>query len=349
MIRRLGAVLVMAIVFGTLTSCGRSDTQITAEFRDAAGLFVGNDVGVLGVGVGHVTRIDPVGTKVRVTMTVDSDVKIPADAGAVIVSRSVATDRYVELTPVYDHGPTMKSGTDIDMAKTRNPIEFDELLKSVNTLSSAVAGPDGKASAFKDVLSVGADVLQGNGDRIARTVSDLTKALDAVNGGSGDVASVLGNLDTLTKTLADNDKIVRSFSDNVTSATTMLDEDHQLMEKSFNALSAMLVKVADFVRKHRTQIGGQLDNLTSVSRTLLKDQDDLAELLETMPLMMQNVEKSVDSDGRLTFKVRPADLLPGPVAVQALCNELPVDLCSGLDLTNLSLFKILDLLAGVSK
>lgn len=350
MMRRLTVLLAIVLLGSGLSACGgRGGTHVTAEFRDSAGLFVGNDVGVLGVKVGKVVKIDPAGPLVKVTLDIDPDIKIPADAGAVIVSRSVATDRYVELTPVYDSGPTMRAGTIIPLTHTRNPVEFDDLLHSINELTDSVAGPDGKSSALGDVLSVGAQVLDGNGKRIAQTVTDLAGALESVNGGSGDAEDIIKNLDTLTHALATNDKTVRDFSDNVADATQMLDDEHVSMQQTFDALSAMLKKVAAFAREHRAEIGSQLDEITSLSRKLLTHQQQLGETLETIPLMMQNVERSVGSDDRLTMKIRPGDLLPGATAAQALCNEFPAGVCDQVDFKSIPLFGILNLLAGVEK
>ncbi|MEO6472065.1 MAG: MCE family protein [Aeromicrobium sp.] len=348
--KRLASLLALVVLCAGLSSCGGGNgVTVTAQFRDSAGLFVGNDVGVLGVHVGKVTRIDPQGPLVVVTLHIDPGVKIPAGAGAAIVSRSVATDRYVELTPVYDGGATMKGGTTIALAKTRNPVEFDQLLGSIDELTSSVAGPKRESSAFSDVISVLAATLKGNGSRIGQTVTDLNAALEAVDGGSGDAAAILTNLDTLTTALATNDKTVRAFSDNVTSATKMLNDEHVLLGQTFDALAAMLQKVAAFAHDHRTEIGGQLDNITSISRTLLKHQGELKETIETMPLLLQNVQRAVDSDGRLTFKVRPGDLVPGEVAAQALCNELRAGLCDAVDFKTIPLFGILKLLAGEQK
>ena len=350
MIKRLASLLALVLLVSGLSSCGTGGGMtVTAQFRDAAGLFVGNDVGVLGVKVGTVKKIDPAGKIVNVTLQIDSGVRIPSNAGAVIVSRSVATDRYVELTPVYDSGAAMAPGTTIAIAKTRTPIEFDQLLGSIDELTSTVAGPDPKSSAFSDVITVLAGTLRGNGPRIAQTVKDLNSALEAVDGGSGDAAEILGNLDTLTKALATNDKAVRDFSDNVTDATTMLNDEHVLLGQTFDALAAMLKKVAAFSKEHRAEIGSQIDDITSISKTLLKHQGEFAETLETMPLLLQNVQKAVDSDGRLTFKVRPGDLIPGKVAAGEMCDELPSGLCDQLDLQNSSLFDILNLLTGVKK
>lgn len=350
MMRRLVVALVLGLVATTLAACsGGGGTTVTAQFRDAAGLFVGNDVGVLGVRVGEVTRIEPAGRRVDVTLSIDPGVKVPADAGAVIVSRSVATDRYVELTPVYDRGPVLRSGTTIELDRTRNPVEFDDLLASVDELAGAVAGPEGSPSSLSDLVSVVADVLDGNGARIGATIDDLGTALGALDDGGGDVAAVLQDLDALTTTLAANDRTVRTFADRVTEATDLLDDDKVLIGQTFDALAETLREVATFVRRHRAEIGSQIDDISAVSRSLLDHQDQLTALAETFPLLMQNVERAVDDDGRLTMRLRPADLVPGALAAQALCDELPAGLCDGVDLADIGLLQLLDFVKGVSR
>ncbi len=348
-IKRLASLLALVLVASLLSSCGGGGMTVTAQFRDSAGLFVGNDVGVLGVKVGTVTKIDPHGSLVDVTLRLDNGVKIPASAGAVIVSRSVATDRYVELTPVYTNGPRMAAGTTIALDRTRNPVEFDDVLSTVDDLTSTIAGPDKDHSALGEVISALAQSLDGNGTRIAETTKNLDSALGAINGGSGDIAAVLGNLDSLTTTLADNDKTVRDFSDNVSQAVTMFNDEHELLGKTFDALALMLKQVAAFSKDHRVQMGDQLDNITTLTRSLLTHQSQFSETLDTLPLLTQNIQKAVDKEGRLTFRVRPGDLIPGADSAGELCDELPAGLCDQLDLQHSSFFDILNLLTGVKK
>lgn len=85
-------------------------TQVTAQFQDAVGLYVGNGVSVLGMDVGKVTGITPRGGYVEVKLSIDADIDVPADVEAVTVSNSVLTDRHVELTPAYTGGPKLRSG-----------------------------------------------------------------------------------------------------------------------------------------------------------------------------------------------------------------------------------------------
>src|SRR5215469_7484547 len=60
--------------------------QITAYFRETIGVYPGSSVRVLGVAVGKVGAVRPEGTQVKVTMTLDGNVPIPASAKAVVVS-----------------------------------------------------------------------------------------------------------------------------------------------------------------------------------------------------------------------------------------------------------------------
>ena len=347
--RRLAGVMVAALtVLGLLGGCGgSSETTVTARFNDAAGLFTGNDVGVLGVRVGEVAKITPRGDRVDVTLRIDSGVKIPADAGAVVVSRSVATDRYVELTPVYDSGPVMRSGTVLDESRTRSPVEFDELLESLRRISDDLSGEGDDAKPVNDLLEVGAKTLDGNGKTIARGLRDLATTLDAVNGMSGDVEGELENLDTLTAALADNDALVRNFTRQVADATEMLDEEHDSMEQTFDALAAMVRAVTKFSRDHRADIRAQVEDMQSIVGTMVDERQGLERLLQTIPLMMQNVNLAIDENDRINFRTRPADLLPGTGAFKVLCSHLPPGTCDGLEAGAATLLDVLARLAGV--
>ncbi|MCW2749239.1 MAG: hypothetical protein JWR83_349 [Aeromicrobium sp.] len=338
----------LALLAGMLSGCGGGGgTTVTAQFRDAAGLFEGNDVGVLGVRVGSVTKVTPIGDHVNVTLHVDPGVKIPANAGAVVVSRSVATDRYVELTPVYDSGPVLRTGTVLPMAKTRTPVEFDDLLSSLKDISSTVAGPKGDAAPLNELLAIGAKTLDGKGAELGTTLHNLATALTAADDGSGDLTATFDNLDKLTAALADNDALVREFSSQVTGATSMLDDQHTSIEATFDALAAMVTAVADFAHSHRQQISDQLDSIASLSSAILDHTKDLEGLVSTLPLMMQNVQGAIDSDNHLVFRTRPADLLPGKTAAGLICASLPSAACADVDLDKIPLFALLNALAGV--
>ena len=106
--------------------------EVTAYFDNVAGLYETNDVSVLGMPVGQVTSVEPQGDRVKVTMTIDSDIPVPADATAAIVNTSIVTTRHVELSPVYQEGPKLENGSVIQ--ETKAPVSIGELFDAIDGL-----------------------------------------------------------------------------------------------------------------------------------------------------------------------------------------------------------------------
>ncbi len=340
--------LAVAVLLPLLAGCMVLDggqTRLTVQFTDATGLFRGNDVGIRGVPIGEVESVTPAGNHVDVEIVVDGDVKLPQDVGAVIVSRSVATDRYVELTPAYTSGPVLQSGAVIAMDRTRTPVEFEELLSSLEDVSVAFSSTDGSDGPLHDLLAATAANVEGQGATIASGMTDLATVLTSLAGATPALEQNLVNLDTLTQTLASNDALVRDFVGQVTAATTMLDGQTAQIQATFDAITAMLQGLTEFSATHRDQITGQIDDFVLLADELKAHETEITRLLTTGPLTTQNLPNAVDDRGRMRFLTRPIDLVPGKVTVQELCHTVEA-LCEDLNLDELSLFELLARLQG---
>ena len=80
----LAVLLVAAVtVIATPWWKGVSRNNFTAYFANTNGLYVGDEVRVLGVAVGTVDRIEPQPDAAKVTFSVDRDVPLPAQVQAV--------------------------------------------------------------------------------------------------------------------------------------------------------------------------------------------------------------------------------------------------------------------------
>lgn len=78
----IACVLVLVVVAAVWwLFLGANERRITAYFSSAVGIYSGGDVRVLGVPVGTVDEVVPQGKDVRVTMSVERDTQVPADAG----------------------------------------------------------------------------------------------------------------------------------------------------------------------------------------------------------------------------------------------------------------------------
>ena len=208
----LASVLAVLIAAGVwVVSAGLGGRTVTAYFAGASALFPDNQVEVLGVQVGKIDSVTPEGTRVRVEMTItDKDLKLPADVNAVVISPSLVTGRYVQFTPTYKSGPELADGATIPMSRTAVPLGVDDLARTASQLSHAL-GPNGvnRTGALNDLLNVGAKNLDGNGQALNDTITNLGDLSGTLAGSSDDLFGTVTELQKFTSVLAQNDGQVR--------------------------------------------------------------------------------------------------------------------------------------------
>lgn len=348
---RLAGALTALALAGTTSACFpfEDDTRtVTAYFEDTAGLFVGNEVGVLGVAVGTITDIEPQGEQVKVIFDVtDSDVKIPDNVGAVVVARSVATDRYIELTPVFQEGDgDLADNTTIPIARTKTPVEWDEILAALDRFTNGLSGQDGKAGALSNLLAVGAKALDGTGATVNQSLTDVAKAASALSEHSGDLTGSIDHLATLTEVLAANGKTIDEFVDSVTDATALLDGEKEEFGTALASLSSALNQLAAFVRDNRAALKTSVTGLTDVTNNLLAHREQLGEAVETLPVAFDNLGRAVTHDGFVNVRIPLENLSPLPDLTGAICAAVPANLCNALSLSPTSSLNHLLMILG---
>ncbi|HEX5407719.1 MAG TPA: MCE family protein [Pseudonocardiaceae bacterium] len=310
--------------------------RITAYFSEAVGVYAGSDVRILGVPVGEIDSVTPVGTQVRVTMTVDRGVAVPAGARAVVVAPSVVSDRYLQLTPVYSGGPQIVDGATIPVNRTATPAELDQIYNSLDNLAAAL-GPNGanKNGALSDLLNTGAANLDGNGQALGTAISQLGAATRTLSGSQSDLFGTVDNLQQFTTTLKDNDGQVRTAEQQLSQVSGFLAGDREDLGAALNELATALGRVQGFINSNRDEIGSNVTKLASITQLLVNQRASLAEMLDAAPLAVTNVLNAYDPvhrtlDGRgdlneLSF-AKPANkataAAPSPLAT-TLCATTP--------------------------
>ena len=316
--------------------------QISAYFNEAVGVYPGSDVRILGVPVGAIDSVTPVGRQVRVTMTVDSGVPVPARAKALVVAPSVVSDRYVQLTPVYSGGAQIADGATIPASRTATPAELDQIYSSLNQLATAL-GPNGvnQDGALSDLLNTGAANLDGNGQALGNTISQLGAATRTLSDSQGDFFGTVDNLQQFTTMLKDNDGQVREAEQQLAQVSGFLADDRQDLGAALNELATALGQVQGFINSNRDEIQSNVDKLASISQLLVNQRASLAEMLDAAPLAVTNVlnaydpaNRTLDGRGDLnelsmgTPATGPATTAPTPLA--ALCAGCPQPGANGL-------------------
>jgi virulence factor Mce-like protein len=296
--------------------------KVTAYFDQAVGVYAGSNVEVLGVKVGSIDSVTPVGTQVRVELSVDRSVAIPADAKAVVVAPSVVSDRYVQLAPVYTGGATMADNAVIPRNRTATPVELDQLYDSLNKVSTAL-GPNGANAngSLSDLLNTAAKNLDGNGQNLHNTITQLSQLTTTLDSNKDNLVATVDNLSKFTQTLADSDATVRQFTQELSNVSGFLAGQRSQLGDAVDQLGTALGQVQSFVQSNRSKIKSNVDNLSSVTKVLVQERSALAEVLDVAPLALDDVANSYNAASG-TLDARPdINDLSQPVLVQ-ICKLL---------------------------
>lgn len=312
-----GIALIVALTATLYWLSRPAGMKLTAYFTQAVGVYSGSDLRVLGVRVGKVDSVRPEGRQVRVTLSVDHGVAIPAGAVAVAVAPSVVADRYIQLSPAYTSGPRLADHAVIPATRTATPVELDQLYASISRLAKAL-GPNGANSkgALSNLLDTSAAALSGNGKDLGDMIDNLGQASKTLSGSSGDLFATLRNLQKFTSMLKANDGQVRLAEQQLSQVNGFLADDRQNIGAALRQLATALELVRKFIRGNRALLKSNVTKLASITQTLVDQRASLAEALDSVPLAADNVVNAYDPvhqtlDGR-------ADLLelipPHPAA-----------------------------------
>jgi len=297
-----GAVIVAAaLVAGgvLLYQAGHKGKQVTAYFAEAIGVYPGSTVRVLGVPVGTVDAIQPQGTQVKVTMTVNSGVAVPADAKAVVVAASVVSDRYVQLTPAYTGGPQLADNAVIPVNRTAIPVEVDQIYTSIDRFAQAL-GPNGlnKNGALSELVHTGAANLTGNGANLHAMLTQFGALSKTLGDNSGNLFATITYLQRFTSMLKANDGQVRQAEQQLADVSGFLAADRQDLGAALNQLATALGQVQAFIAGNRGLIKSNVAKLASITKILADERVSLSEALNTIPLAVDNVVNAYDAANR---------------------------------------------------
>ncbi|GAA1593142.1 hypothetical protein GCM10009678_89210 [Actinomadura kijaniata] len=297
-----GALLALAVLAAALVLLLREPEQrrMTAYFTKTVGLYPGADVRILGISVGRVTSVTPVGGSVKVELKYDAKYKVPADAQAVIVNQTLVADRYIQLTPAYKGGAVMPDRATLTINRTAVPVEVDEIGSSLNDLNKAL-GPDGANAPGADgqgslsrLLSVGAQTLDGQGEDIRRTIHDTSRMLSTLSADREDVAETIENLRIITGAMKENDAQIRQFTGHLNQVSGQLAGEREELSAALNTLGPTLRNVQRFIKGNRDELSTNVRQLAQITGTLVKRKDEIAEVLEVGPLGINNLARAYD-------------------------------------------------------
>lgn len=288
---RIGVVLAaLAVVAAGIwfVATQRSNTFV-AEFSSTQGIYEGDSVRVLGVDVGTISSIDNSAGVSRVEMRVDADVQVPSDANALLVAQSLVAERFIQLTPVYEGGPEMEDGAVIDVDRTAVPVEWDAVKEQLMELSEAVGptedDPDGALSSF---VESGDELLDGNGERLNRTLSELSSTMTVLSDGREDLFSTVQNLQLFVTALSNSEEEIVNFGGRLASVSDVLADQTDELDAALTNLDVAVNDIDRFLANHGPRLTTNIDKLGEATSVIRERRDDLENMLHIAPNALAN-------------------------------------------------------------
>jgi len=285
----LVAVLIAGVLVALRSAGAAGRLHVVGYFDNSNGIFVGDEVRILGVHVGKIDKVEPQPQRVKIDFWFDRKYKVPADAKAMIVSPSLVTSRAIQLTPAYTGGPTMADNAMIPQNRTTVPVEWDDVRQQLQKLTQTLQpSKPGGVSTLGAFINTTADNLRGQGANIRDTVIKLSEAISALGDHSKDIFSAVKNLSILVSALQDSSALLGQLNQNLAAVTGLLANDPNAVGQAVKDLNTAVGDVKDFVADNREALGTTSDKLASISTALNNSLDDIKQTLHIAPPSFSN-------------------------------------------------------------
>jgi phospholipid/cholesterol/gamma-HCH transport system substrate-binding protein len=277
----LAVVALGIMVFGYMrvpAMVGIGEYKVTLELPETGGLYQRSNVTYRGSQVGIVDSVNLTDTGVEAVMSLNSDIKIPADLTASVRSQSAVGEQYVELVPHSGDGPELRDGDVIPRDRATVPPDVNSVLELTNSGLQAIPQENLRTVIDESYLAVGglgpelrrlvngstslAIDARENLDSLTTVIDDVRPVLDSQTETSGSIQAWAANLANITGQLQREDRAVSGVLSNGPGAA---EEARALFDQLQPTLPIVLA------------------NLVSVGEVLVTYQPNLEQLLVLLP------------------------------------------------------------------
>jgi len=304
--QRTAANVMMVLIVAAISGCGwrglnslsLPGTQgtgpgsfvIQAQMPDVNNIEPNSRVRVADVTVGHVTKIERQGWHALLTMRLDGDVNLPANATAKIGTTSLLGSLHIELAPPTDEPPQGKLG-DGSVIPLSHGGAYPSTEQTLAALSMVLNG--GGLGQVQDITEALSTAFRGREQDVRSLIAQLGEFTTHLNDQTGDIIAAADSLNSLVgkfatqqpvldralATVPDALAVLNSERDNLAQAADQLGKFSALTVDTVNQTSANLVKELN-------QVGPVLESLADAGPSLTRS----LSLLATFPFPNETLE-----------------------------------------------------------
>jgi ABC-type transporter Mla subunit MlaD len=162
-----GILLFLWITFGGPTPFKAKPYEIKIPFNEATQLAQQSDVRISGVTIGKVQKIEvaPNGEQALATINIEDKYgPIPRGTRALLRTKTLLGETYVELTPGDSSAPALEDGETLPSAQIAESVQLDEIFRTFDAKTR---------KAFQEWMQYSAQGIQGRGQEFSAALAEL--------------------------------------------------------------------------------------------------------------------------------------------------------------------------------
>ncbi|MGH3621448.1 MAG: MCE family protein [Sciscionella sp.] len=313
---------------------GEHPVTVHVMMRNVDDLVPQAAVKVNDVPIGRVGKIrvatDPNGTWVAdVTMEINGDQRIPADATASLKQTSLLGEKYINLnTEGTAEQASLHTGQTIKESDRSQHVETEEVLGALSLLLN-----NGGLAQIRSISRELNNATSGNEGAIRALLSNVNSLAGGLDAHSRDITRALDGLNRLSGTLNGQKRQLANVIDNIGPGLKVLRDQRVELVHMLEALDHLSGVAVDTVNRSKADLVADLRTLSPTLRTLGEAGQDLPnalQLLASFPFPdatvsgikgdYLNVYADVDLDltNILTNLGRSRQAFPGPLSIPGL-------------------------------
>jgi phospholipid/cholesterol/gamma-HCH transport system substrate-binding protein len=244
---------------------GPGSFTIRAQLPDVNNIEQNSRVRMGDVTVGNVTHIERQGWHALLTMTINGDVNLPANATATIGQTSLLGSLHVELAPPKDETPEgrLHEGSLIPLSSGGAYPSTEQTLAAISLLLNG--GGIGQIQEITRTLNA---AFAGREDDLRSLIHQLDGFATYVNDQTGDIIAASNSLNNLVGQFADHKPVVDKALKTIPDALSVLKDERTTLADALDQLGKFSALTADSVNQTKENLVKELKDLGPVLQSL---------------------------------------------------------------------------------
>jgi phospholipid/cholesterol/gamma-HCH transport system substrate-binding protein len=244
---------------------GPGSFTIQAQLPDVDNIERNSRVRVGDVTVGNVVKIERQGWHALLTMTINGDVNLPANATAKVGQTSLLGSKHIELAPPKNVAPEGKlhDGSLIPLSSGSTYPTTEQTLAQLSMLLNG--GGIGQIQDMTQALSV---AFAGREQDLRSLIQQLDTFITYASDQTDDILRATQSLDNLVGQFADQKPVVDKALKTLPQALSLLKDERQKLADALAALGKFSAAAADAVNQTKDNLVKELEELGPVLESL---------------------------------------------------------------------------------